>query len=253
MQVREMQKLHPAEIGSEIEAIEASLIALAESETEAPPAALKDKLQQKIFAGSATAFPEQAHTGGGTAKVVAFNASPANGIARLAVAASVVLLIGSGILNFMLYTKLKDARSDLAELQSERSTLAGQVQVQRTAYEEKSHELAMVMKPGVKMIALKGMDLAPSASAMIVWNTADKSVYIDKAALPMPPQGKQYQLWALVNGKPVDAGVFRMEDGNFVMQKMKDMSNAQAFAVTLENMGGSSVPTMDAMYLMGNV
>ncbi len=63
---------------------------------------------------------------------------------------------------------------------------------------------------------------------------------------------KQYQLWAIVNGKPVDAGTFDMGEGvSFV--KLKTIPKAEAFAITLEKRGGSETPTMNAMFVMGNV
>jgi anti-sigma-K factor RskA len=34
---------------------------------------------------------------------------------------------------------------------------------------------------------------------------------------------------------------------------MKNVQNAQAFAVTLEQRGGSPTPTMEAMYAMGKL
>ena len=69
--------------------------------------------------------------------------------------------------------------------------------------------------------------------------------------MPQPSQGKQYQLWALVDGKPVDAG---MVDANCTtVCKMKNIPKAQAFAITLEKAGGSPSPTMEAMYVFGKV
>ncbi|MCW3086347.1 MAG: hypothetical protein JWP12_3713 [Bacteroidetes bacterium] len=244
-----MQRKYP-EISREIEAIEASLMNYAEENTKLPSEHLKNKIQQQLFTSqpAASVKPE--------AKVVQMSVSEnkAAAVLRFAVAASFALLIASAAFNFVLYHKLHSANQELAELHSEKEVMAGQYKIQQTALSEKSDELAMIIKPGNKMVMLKGIDVAPQASAMIVWNTINKSVYIDAATLPMPPEGKQYQLWALVNGKPVDAGVFTMQDGKFVMQKMKDMpDNAQAYAVTLEKMGGSAVPTMDAMYLIGNV
>jgi anti-sigma-K factor RskA len=37
------------------------------------------------------------------------------------------------------------------------------------------------------------------------------------------------------------------------LQRMKDVPEAQAFAVTLERAGGSPTPTLEAMVLMGPV
>ena len=68
----------------------------------------------------------------------------------------------------------------------------------------------------------------------------------------MPAKDKQYQLWAIIDGKPIDAGMMDIEAPGAI-HKMKSITGAQAFAVTLEKKGGSANPTMNAMYLMGNV
>jgi anti-sigma-K factor RskA len=64
------------------------------------------------------------------------------------------------------------------------------------------------------------------------------------------PAGKQYQLWAIVDGKPVDAGMIGDCEG---LCKMKVIDHAEAFAVTLENAGGSPAPTLTAMFVLGKV
>jgi len=68
--------------------------------------------------------------------------------------------------------------------------------------------------------------------------------------LPQAPSGKQYQLWALVDGKPVDAGMIGDCNG---LCRLKNIPRAQAFAITLEREGGSPTPTMDQMYVLGKV
>jgi hypothetical protein len=42
-------------------------------------------------------------------------------------------------------------------------------------------------------------------------------------------------------------------NGSTFFQKMKTITSAQAFAVTIENMGGSVAPTLETMCLLGNV
>jgi anti-sigma-K factor RskA len=236
----ELQKTHP-EIIVEIEAIEASLLSYAESGSSKLSPGLKNKIEKQLFLTSSNVLQMPA------------DREKAIRVLRFSAAAAVALLLCSSIFNLTLYKKLDTAKRELAGLYSEKSTLAGLLNVQQTLLETKNNEVAMMMKPGNKMIALKGMDLSPASSATIIWNTNDKSVYINGASLPMPSGGKQYQLWALVDGKPVDAGIFTMTGGTFLLQKMKDMPDAQAFAVTLEKAGGSVFPTMEAMFLMGNV
>ena len=80
---------------------------------------------------------------------------------------------------------------------------------------------------------------------------------LDMADLKLPANDKdhQYQLWALVGGKPVDLGVFdkTATDSTIDMKEMKSLALAQAFAVTLEPRGGSVNPTMDQMMVVGTL
>jgi anti-sigma-K factor RskA len=87
--------------------------------------------------------------------------------------------------------------------------------------------------------------------ATLFWDTKTKDVYIMPNKLPKVEDDKQYQLWALVDGKPVDAGVLDPRCGSVC--KMKNIPAAQAFAITLEKAGGSPTPTLSAMYVMGKV
>jgi hypothetical protein len=44
-----------------------------------------------------------------------------------------------------------------------------------------------------------------------------------------------------------------LHDAKNLAQKMKVFEKAEMFAITLENLGGSPVPTMEAMYVAGKV
>ena len=72
-------------------------------------------------------------------------------------------------------------------------------------------------------------------------------------SLPTPAQGKQYQLWAIQDGKPVDLGMLPSVATNDTLLKMKTIENPQAFAITLEQEGGVPSPTMSEMYVMGGI
>jgi hypothetical protein len=206
---------------------------------------VKNKIGDKIFTAS---IKEEA-------KVISFNAEKkirSGKYLRIMAAASVIALICSTAFNFILSNKVNKAQNELAEIRNENNEMSEQLDELQTTVFEKNKELAMIMQPGTKMVSLKGMELSPSSHAMIVWNPEENMVLINSVSLPEPPPGMQYQLWAMMDGKTVNAGVFDMKEGS-VMLKMQDMPPAQAFAVTLEKMGGSPVPNMSAMYLMGNV
>ena len=99
----------------------------------------------------------------------------------------------------------------------------------------------------VKMAGTKGKE---DDAATVYWDTRSKDVYVYTNKLPQAPAGKQYQLWAIVDGKPVDAGLLGNCDG---VCKMKNIPAAQAFAITLEDTGGSKEPHLDQLFVIGKV
>ena len=68
------------------------------------------------------------------------------------------------------------------------------------------------------------------------------------------PSDKQYQLWAIVDGKPVDGGMIltSKRGDKYRIQKMKTFGKAEAFAVTLEDEKGNPTPK-GPMFVMGKM
>ena len=98
-------------------------------------------------------------------------------------------------------------------------------------------------------VVLKGTEKSPDALAKIFWMKNTGDVYVDPTNLPQAPSGMQYQVWAIVDGKPVDAGMIATEKGVYKIQKMKSFGKAQAFAITLETAGGNPTPKGDMIVL----
>ncbi|MES1224123.1 MAG: anti-sigma factor, partial [Bacteroidota bacterium] len=121
-------------------------------------------------------------------------------------------------------------------------------------YDRSLSDISVFRNTEFKTIVMKGLPAMDStALAKVYWNKNSQEAFLDVSKLPLPPGDKQYQLWALVDGKPVDAGVFEVGATVTGLQKMKMIPAAQAFAVTLEPRGGSVSPTLTAMYVLGNV
>ncbi|MGV9014048.1 MAG: anti-sigma factor [Flavobacteriales bacterium] len=168
-------------------------------------------------------------------------------------AAAIGGLLLSGAGNYMLYDELNTVRNRLSGLESDRAVMAQELQVQQASMQESQDQLAVVFDPAKHLIPLAGQVLDPEAAARIFMDTKTSEVYIDVVSLPTPPPGKQYQLWAQVDGKMVDAGLLDIADNGLRLQRMKTMPNAKAFGVTLEKEGGSQEPTLSALYLFGPV
>jgi anti-sigma-K factor RskA len=169
---------------------------------------------------------------------------------RWVAAAAIVLLLGSLLLNFIFFNQYNDYKGRYEALVTTHNAMASEENVYRTRMEQMEHSLDIVKDPSMKTIQMPGTKAFPASMATVYWNQTSKEVFVLANKLPEPAPGKQYQLWAIVDGKPVDMGVFDINTTE-LLKKMKSVDNAQMFAVTLENKGGSPVPTMDQMYVAG--
>lgn len=168
---------------------------------------------------------------------------------RMLAAASVILLVGSAALNFYFYNRFDEKNKAYQALLTERNTLFANNQVFQTHLNEYRSALEMMADPAMLMVKMKGVPHQKNSMATIFWDTRNKDVYVVPNKLPDVLQGKQYQLWAIVDGKPIDAGT--LDTGCEGVCKMKNIPRAEAFAITLEKAGGSPSPTMEEMYVMG--
>lgn len=172
---------------------------------------------------------------------------------RWTAAAAILLLIGSALLNYNQYIQYNGLQQRFEAMAASNSSIASETNVYRTRLEQAEQNLHIVQDPSMKTVKMPGTKTFPTAQATVYWNQTSKEVFVMVNNLPQPSADKQYQLWAIVNGKPVDMGVFDTGTDAKLMQKMKSVDNAEMFAVTLENKGGSPEPTLDQMYVAGKI
>lgn len=166
---------------------------------------------------------------------------------RLVAAASVILLIGMIWLYYQAKQQNKDLVDENARLKVSRDTT--QSILNRIVDEQKANQ-SVVTDPNTTVVNMVGTKVAPKSSANIYWDSTSSSVYLVVKNMPKLPNDQQYQLWALIDGKPTDLGVFDATD-NKVILKMKNTKKAQAFAITIEKHGGAPSPTLDSMQSLG--
>lgn len=156
-------------------------------------------------------------------------------------AASIVLLILGGIYHVSTINRLKMQLLSVANRQDTLPALAN--------YRDNNkleQRLAIVEKPSIRKLELRGVPGYERNSASLYWDSTTKEVFLLPVKLAALPLGKQYQLWAIVGGKPVNAGVFKQIDLNSI-QQMKSIPNAEMFAITIEKEGGAASPTLTQM------
>lgn len=167
-------------------------------------------------------------------------------------AASVTLFLISGILSIYFYSQWQETESRLALALAQDQQMAQNFNTVSQRMQEQEVLLRMLRDENYRPVKLQGVAAHPDANVMVYWSPAQQKVYIDAVQLPEPPAGKQYQLWALKDGQPINAGMLEL-NGQTAMQQMRQIGAAQAFAITLEPVGGSQNPTLEAMYVMGEV
>lgn len=103
---------------------------------------------------------------------------------------------------------------------------------------------------GSRMKELSGTAEATNATAMLAYDRSGRAMLITKD-LPRAPEGKEYQLWFIVDNKPLPGKSFVTDSSGRAMMKdevPEAARNSAIFAVTLEPTGGVRSPT-GAIYL----
>ncbi|WP_324670860.1 anti-sigma factor [Hymenobacter sp. GOD-10R] len=250
------------EVRAELEQIESALGIYGEAHALTPPSGMKER----VLAGFHAAIRQDAApapTASSPEPVVRQMTAPAAEVedpkivpfrVSWSMAAAVALLVLSGAANLVFYNKWKQAETDLVVAQNQQAGFASTVQAVNKTLSYRNQELAVLRSDQFKTVALVGTPSAPGAKARVLYNPTTKAVYLDVRKLPAPPPGKQYQLWALDQGKPVDAGVLASATAaGDSLQQMKNIASAQAFAMTVEKEGGSPTPTLSTMTVIGNI
>jgi len=175
---------------------------------------------------------------------------------QYALAACVALLFVSAIALINAHSQLNKAEQQIIALRTEKDRIASSMNVLKQTNSELQSVADMVEDPNWAIVQLDGTKTSPASKMMVYWNRKSQDVVLDKSRMKLPEndEAHQYQLWALVGGKPVDLGVFDMKtDAAQMLLKMKEISKAEAFAVTLEKRGGSENPTMENMVVFAGV
>ncbi|GAB3634544.1 hypothetical protein GCM10027422_01340 [Hymenobacter arcticus] len=243
----------------------------AEAHAQTPSAALRDRVLRNVLAeigttaavAPAAVAPVAAAAPAPTMRVSASNphlaetasvSSPVAQRSGWAIAASIALLLSLAA-NALLYSRWQQADSDLVAAQNTQARFAQTSQVMERRLSSTQEQLHVLRSPQeFKMVALAGTPAHADAKARVLYSAATHRVFVDVQNLPKLPAGKQYQLWALDKGKPIDAGVlaFNTAAGDS-LQQMKDIASAQTFAMTVEPTGGSVGPTLTTMTVVGNI
>lgn len=236
------------EIAAELEHLQQTMEGYAQAHAVQPSETFRKNLFAEIEKRAAVSAEKH------ESRTIALN-RPASSFNWLA-AASITVAVFSTATSVYFWNQWKNTEGQLISLREENQVFAQNanfvIDSNKQLIAEKTNYFAFVTDTATTRVTLKGLPISPASTALVFWNKETKEVFIDVKSLPKPPAGMQYQLWALNNGVPVDAGVFNLADAGS-LQKLKTIQSAQAFAVTLEKEGGSPTPTLEMIHILGTI
>ncbi|HEX9654220.1 MAG TPA: anti-sigma factor [bacterium] len=173
---------------------------------------------------------------------------------RLWIGVSAALAVASVALIFIFTRQISQLENQLGELRTQVQINEQVVNDLQLQLQEKERILNVVRSARVQLVQLRGLEAAPDAEANVFWSESEKKALFVARNLPTPASDKDYQLWIIRGGKPVDAGVFAINEEGVGLSTfdITDDQNVSAFAVTLEKKGGVPTPQGD-MYLLGTI
>lgn len=257
VEMREIAALaqqHP-EIASEIERIELAMVSYYAQGDEVMSEAEMDK----NIAGIVTAVKKEVPVMPiPTGKTVVISMS------RTAVAAMISGLVLTTALAALMWSQQNSLRKEIAEIKNSQQQLLAENNQYKAADEAYRKQMQLVQDIFAKRVEVKTVSNNPFTNQpntltkegnfiLLYWQPQTKKVLLMSANLPQLSPEEQYQLWGMVDGKPVDAGVFEYKDGQFQASFQKDISDAKAFAVSIEPRGGSKSPTIDKVCMVGSL
>lgn len=256
-QVDQLATLFP-EIREEIDRISETLEVFGSSASAAPSPAVKDKLfaqlktlktEEEVSIAPASVSSQLTDESKDSPVVPIMPVRKVLKRRSWMLAASIATLVACFTSILYLSARNRQHRLQITSLKEKVNTINRNLVEQQRRNLASTHLLRMYESEEYRQLKLTPIPGKPPAEARVLWNTKNNMVYVAGVSLPQPPARKQYQLWAIVDGKPVDAGM--LQGNRLELQQMKPFSKAEAFAITLENEGGSPTPTMQEMYVMG--
>lgn len=146
-------------------------------------------------------------------------------------------------------TRASRLAADLARVEKER---AAEVSTLQTELDELERRHRFASGPAAVVFALRPPSESPQPGARgKLWVAGDRRQWqLDVAGLAPPPEGKEYQVWFLVDELPLSGGCFKVREGRTGGRADSRIpSGVSAVAITLERTGGAPAPTSPRLLL----
>ena len=131
-------------------------------------------------------------------------------------------------------------------LETRVAALGREVDQARAEARRAAQALQVLAAPGVQSVVLAGLGPTPGAAGHTYVNPQTRDALFYAFNLPPLQPDRTYQLWFIAGGKPASAGTFSVDPrgtGSLRVERVVDVEDIQAWAVTIEPQGGVPQPT----------
>ncbi|MCB0697190.1 MAG: anti-sigma factor [Chitinophagaceae bacterium] len=237
--------LYP-ELAAELAAIEEAMLNLAQDQAVPPPAFMQEQIWEALDNETTEEEPAEDNNPAPTQTIPIPPKQPS--WQRAAIWAAVIV---SALTNFILLSQRNQSRDQQMALVAKVDSMEATQQQLATVIDAYKKEKDLLADPGMKTVVMH-KEGDTHMAGVVYWNKEKGDAYLAFHNMPLPPQGKQYQLWVIQDGKPVDMGVISNDmvakDGSLKKIPL-NVQSGQAFAISLEKEGGNPTPTQ--VYMVG--
>ncbi len=159
--------------------------------------------------------------------------------------AATAVLLAVAAIYFVL--KLDRIERELQQTRYQLDSLYTNYQILHTHASQSAGLLRAMSNDDILHVRLDGMPIAPEASAYIYRNPENGQVYVNPAGLPPLKKNEYYQLWAFKGNDAVSLGVIDMKKSPYLIQRMRDVKEADEFAIIRVDEGEKSRPMLENM------
>lgn len=239
------------ELADEVKGIEEGMLSFAKAGAQEPPFYLKEQVWDAIVQeNSKLQVPAQQKENASNVRPLPAQPVQRSSWQRAAIWAAFLV---SALTNFILLSQRNKIKEEQVAMQSRMDSLNQQQQILAQTISGYSKEREMLADTSMQAVVMKTMQPGHPMAATVYWSKGKGDAYLAIQKLPMPPTGKQYQMWVIQDGKPVSMGVIAndMVEKGMVTKLPMQVTSGQAFAISLEKEGGTSTPTMEQVQVMG--
>ena len=144
------------------------------------------------------------------------------------------------------------------QLKASNRALLGELHTYQTQYTNLKKEETLAEKifnyienGNADVIHLRGTHIAKDAHAVVYWNEGEQKAHVKLVKMPAIPAGKQFQVWAQVNGRMINAGL--LDNAGSGLQPIKYIMDTDSLDITVEPLGGSAYPSVRLLVANGEI